>query len=183
MVVFPARWQVTPYSLQQFLKFICYKLYFWSDNNLNRGLAWTDYSAYACRFNLLFIDCCIVFDFQTKSGNTVIYAGNVLFTAQTFQNNGCHGGKVVICQNDLGLILTVVFTSRSLQIKCFDSKAEYDVEYDSCTAIPNGIISQVFCAAGSWELNTRSVKPAEKEKPARNPTVKVMKVKIPYSNA
>ena len=42
------------------------------------------------------------------------------------------------------------------------------------------MISQVLAAAGSTEENSRSVAPAEKEKPARKPSSTVTKVKIPY---
>ncbi len=40
-----------------------------------------------------------------------------------------------------------------------------------------------MAAAGSDAENTRSVAPAEKQKPARNPVMTVMYVMIPYSNA
>ena len=50
-------------------------------------------------------------------------------------------------------------------------------------AIPNGMINHVFCAAGRDAENSRSVAPAENEKPARNHNNTVTTVKIPYNNA
>ena len=46
-----------------------------------------------------------------------------------------------------------------------------------------GKINQVFAAAGRDAEKIRSVRPAEKEKPARNPRATVITVKIPYSKA
>ena len=45
------------------------------------------------------------------------------------------------------------------------------------------MIIQVFFAAGRVAEKRRSVAPAEKLKPALNPTNTVITVKIPYNNA
>ena len=50
-------------------------------------------------------------------------------------------------------------------------------------AIPSGIIIHVFSAAGREAENNKSVAPAEKENPARNPNKAVTVTKIPYNNA
>ena len=46
-------------------------------------------------------------------------------------------------------------------------------------AIPRGRMSHVFCAAGSEDEKSKSIAPAEKLKPARNPRATVIMVKIP----
>ena len=50
-------------------------------------------------------------------------------------------------------------------------------------AIPSGRMSHVLAAAGREAEKIRSVSPAEKLNPARNPRATVITVKIPYSNA
>ena len=72
-----------------------------------------------------------------------------------------------------GMIVVTTPVERSVVIISQDARA----------AIPSGMISHIFCAAGSEDENRRSIAPAEKLNPARKPRATVIIVKIPYSNA
>src|SRR5699024_2920117 len=80
---------------------------------------------------LAFVNLGVILDLQTKSCDAVVDGSNVLFAADSFQNNGCNFCEVVICENHFLLcFLIVILTSRCLQIKFCDRETEHYIEYE-----------------------------------------------------
>ena len=80
----------------QFFEFVCYELYFCTDNYLYGCFSRTDHSGNSGRLDLLLVYLCVIFDFQTKSCDTVIDRCHIFFSANTFQDNSCNFCKVIV---------------------------------------------------------------------------------------
>ena len=104
------------YLFTQFLEFVSHKLNFRTDDNLHCRLAGPDHTRNACGFDLLLVYCRIVPYLKTKSCNTVVKRCNVLLTAKTFQNDGCHFCKIAVGQNCLLLCFNIVIFSAPVSL-------------------------------------------------------------------
>lgn len=140
------------FLLAKFFELVSYKLNLCSDDYLNGSLSRTDNSCNTCRFDLLLINLCVIFDYKTKSCDTVVDRLYVIFSTNTLKNDLSYCCEVIVCKNNFCFIIIVIFTTWCLQIEFNDCETEYNVEYDeSCDSKRNDKPCLSCCRKGSRE--------------------------------